>query len=349
MSNLENLLPPLSFAMPNWDARWPKAKLVEQYYEITAGPFDRGYRQRPQSSADLLFPNLKFGEVYAYGEDWRKISDEDLRDKETGIHPNVGEPGYVDPSWPRFTGVDLSGRGRRGNVIFTIAMSPDEVRHVVDVRMGAWSAPDMARQIDEVAREHHPLAIFVENNGYQNALIEMIRDMELSCAGLVNGFHTGQNKMKPDIGLPSIDVQFSQGLWRISIPHDEDEYDQRSPNAQGCVCPVCTFVRDAKTLTFEDLKVTPDTVMACWISKEASRLGGRWTIESVKVVKVDNRPALERARRNGSVYRIPSGQTAGVGRKKAKTDAWGRPVDEYKQIQARREAAEREAARAAAN
>jgi hypothetical protein len=296
--SFREVLPPLKFKMPSWEGRWTAEKLQERYFQITPRAFDRGFRQRPSSSTDLIFPHFRQNEVFFYNENWRSID-------------NPTHPGYVDPEWPRYLGVDLSGKHRRGNVVFVLALSPKGVRIVLDVVLGAWDSPEMARQINEAFKEHSPRVVFVENNAYQQALIDWIIDAGLDCASYVEGFHTGSKKMDPQIGLPSMDVQFSMGMWRCGVPHGEHEILAQAPGVHGCACGVCTWVRDCRVTTFED--DTPDTVMASFIAKEASRIGGKWTAESVQVVRAATHKALERARHGQSPYRI-------------RTDEWGRPL-----------------------
>jgi hypothetical protein len=309
---VREVIAPLKFRMPLWADRWAPDNLRERYFQITPRAFDRGFRQRPSSSMDLIFPHFAQNEIFFYSENWREIENE--------LHP-----GYVDPSWPRFIGADLSGAKRRGNVVFVVALSPTGIRHVIDVWIGAWDSPEMARQIDASFREHKPKIIFVENNAYQQALIDWIVDAKLDCAHYVEGFHTGSKKMDPIIGLPSMDVQFSMKLWRIGIPHSEHDIVAEAPGVHGCACGPCTWVRDCRTTTFED--DTPDSIMASFIAKEASRMGGKWTPEAVEIVKATTHKAMERVRHGATTpYRIPAGQKSSTFQRRKSTDEWGRPL-----------------------
>ena len=317
-----NLAPPLEFRLPNWDDRWSAEKLQHVYQKIGPTAFDRGYRQKPKTITDLFFPHFRQNIIYFYDEDWRAISNPD--------HPsyNPSHPAYVDPDWDIYVGVDLSGAKRRGNVIFVLAQGPNNMRKCLDVRMGAWEAPQTAREIDKVAREYQPKLIFVENNAYQTAIIEFITDMDLHAAPLVQGFKTGSNKLNPEIGLPSLDVQFSQQLWRLSIPHGEHDIVEHGSGhgIQGCACGRCSFVRDV--LDYTGMEKTPDTIMACFIAKEASRLsGGVWTQDSVAISRMDTADAMSKiANHKKSVLRIPAGTSNNPFKRKAQTDDWGRPI-----------------------
>ena len=317
----EKLAPPLEFRLPNWSERWSSDKLQHIYHKIGPTAFDRGYRQKPKTLTDLYFPHFRQNIIYFYNEDWRAISNPDSPSY------NPSHPAYVDPEWPIYVGVDLSGAKRRGNVIFVLAQGPNNMRKCLDVRMGAWESPQTAREIDKVAIEYKPQLIFVENNAYQTALIEFITDMDLHAAQFVQGFKTGSNKLNPEIGLPSLDVQFSMQQWRLSIPHDEhDIVVQGSGNGiQGCACGRCCFVRDV--LDYTGLEKTPDTIMACFIAKEASRLsGGVWTPESVLISKMDTAETVSKISKQRTMMRIPSGLSNNPFKKKVRTDDWGRAI-----------------------
>lgn len=310
--------------MPGWNARWPASRLQERCQLMTQRPFDRGYRQLPQSSLDCIFPNFIHNKIFFFDEDWRAVSFPDSPDYDP-IHP-----AFVDSQWPRYTGVDLSGKKRRGNVIFTIAVSPFGVKHVLDIRMGAWESPRTAREIDSVATEFEPVVIYVENNAYQTSIIEWITELNLSCAGKIEGFRTGQNKLNEDIGLPSIDVQYSLGQWRVSIPHGEHQIGERVDGVNGCGCGLCVYVRDTKTVTFED--DTPDTVMAGFIAKEASRAGMRWTPGAMAVGRMNTASTIRKASTSKTrTLKVPVGQS--TGQKKKKTDKWGRPFRKPEHIE----------------
>jgi hypothetical protein len=324
-----DLAPTLKCRLPLWEAKLPKPVLVARYHAIGAPAFDRGYRQRPQSSSDLVFGYFEEGKVYFWDEDWAKISSERLRqfdeDGRALEHPNRHVPGYVDPSWPRFTGVDLSSKTRRGTVIFTLALAPDGVHHPLDVRVGAWTAPEKAAEIEQVAQTFRPASIFIENNALQGMLVEWLEVGNLTCSKLVHGFNTGGTKMHPELGLPGINVQMSKGLWRVGIPHPEGEVRLRVPNYHECACGWCLYVRDTRTLTIEDVaaKKTPDTVMAMWLAKEAARQGRPWVASESRTHAFDRvRAPLVRSHD----YRIRAGTSHNPFRRRPRTDNYGRPL-----------------------
>ena len=278
---------------------WSVETLRTREAEVGARAFARGYRQKPYASDELLFPSFAPKRNYLYNEDWRLVSAEFLTEDESGnLVPdpyakegvdneeyNPGSPVYVSPAWPRFIGVDLSSKKRAGNVIFVIALDyTTDTMHALEILSGEWTSPETAQWLSDATQRHRPDMVFVENNGYQNAIIEWMKSAGLAGWTKVESYTTLNQKFDPDIGLPSLDVRFAQSQFKIAIPHAKSEIadpDPRDPTR--CVCTRCRFIRDISVTTREDS--TPDTVMACWIAKEASRAGVRF-VSPVRVVSV---------------------------------------------------------------
>lgn len=261
------LSPPLIFKIPGWSERPPES-LEAKRDEIKPPAFERSFRQKPHSSEDLFFPNFKPGKAFFYNEDWERISDSGSPEYDPT------NPAYVDPAWKRYSGVDRSSKKRRGTVVATIAISPYAVRHLIDIRIGAWTIGETCDQIQEVFETHKPVLIYVENNALQEDTIDTLKEREYSCWHVVEGFTTGKQKTSVEIGLPSLDSQFEQDMWRISIPHGRYEIAVNDPGNPGiCGCDICSLVSSLSTFTWADLDITPDSVMALWFAKEASRFG----------------------------------------------------------------------------
>ena len=290
------ILGPVKFKQPGWPSYWGPQALKDQEGLIKGRAFERGFRQKPQSSEDLIFPSLADDyhndkqQIIKYGLDWRRLQDAEREDYDEV--KNKKNLFYVDPDWPRYIGCDLSGKARRGTVIFTIALSPSGIRHVLDIRIGSWGAgPEFVRQLRKVDDTIllKPRRIFVENNAIQEAVIDNIKEMGGDFANKVHPFRTGNNKMDPVIGLPGIDVQFSERRWKIAVPHKKNvpsHPDKKNPTL--CICGICEYIRDATTVTSEDIASnnTPDTVAAHFIAKEASRHGQKYSDTSAQIVKL---------------------------------------------------------------
>lgn len=187
--------------------------------------------------------------------------------------PNCYAPGVTVADvqrrgYPTFVGVDLAGDKRPGNVIFVLAMDPSSMhRYPVEVLMGGWKSPETARHLHDVhMRWPNTRHILVENNGYQQALIDWIRQ---SGGGTwwykVESFTTGANKMKADIGLPSLELEFHHKMWSVPVA----EYKHHPVT---CQCGWCTW--DSQVRDYP-LGANDDSVLGMWFAREAlARWGG---------------------------------------------------------------------------
>ena len=97
--------------------------------------------------------------------------------------------------------------------------------------------------------------IYVENNAYQQALIDWTQTKGFDTIPII-AFTTGKQKSDAEIGLPALDVQFERHLWRFYIPKHE----------VGCRCTWCQFVREMKNYPVYD---TSDFVMSFWFAERA--------------------------------------------------------------------------------
>lgn len=284
------LVPEQIVKQPGWPDKWDEASLELELASIGLRSFKRGYCLEPQSDYDLVFPHFQEGSVYQYGVDWRSISDEH-NDNYDPISPF-----YVDPEWTRYVGCDIAGKNRRGTVIFILAISPSGVRHILDIRMGAWTAPEFVRQL-EVVNDIEllcPRIINVESN-YEASVSEWVREKGSPISTKIVASYTGKNKLDPEIGLPGIDLQYSSNRWKLGIPHLRGVPTEPDPKDRtACICGRCMFVYAAHTVTKDDIDThngTPDTIMAQWIAKEASRQGEKFSDTSVSVVRVSAQSA----------------------------------------------------------
>lgn len=284
---MSELLPATRIKIPGWESHWPVEELRDWLGRMGRQSFQRGFQQKPQSDDQLLFPHFRENAIFDFGINWRALSD-----PESPLF-NEKSPYYVDPAWPRYTGCDLSGRAKRGTCIFTLAIEPYGTRHILDIRLGNWGAgPDFVKQLELVYKSPilSPRVVFVENNAIQGATIEWAQDSGLGVASKIRPFYTGRNKMDPEIGLPSIDVQYEQARWRLAIPHGKYKPSQPDPrDPMICSCGLCMFWRDTSVFTRDDLKETPDTIMAQFFAKEASRQGERYSETSANVIKVSQK------------------------------------------------------------
>lgn len=230
---------PVVEKIPLWESRWDSEALKRRKSEIGELAFNRGFRQIPSSDEDALFKSLDNAIHYGY-----RISE------------------HILPEYPRFTSVDLSGDNRPGTVIFTFAVIPASgVKVVLDVHRGSWTMPETLQMINSVYSIWQPQFVAVETNGYQKALVEMIRTSNYRSIPVVS-HHTGMNKTNMEIGIQSLEVELENGLW--IFPFD-------TKHSIDCNCGMCAFVNELRAYPFGN---TDDCVMAWWIGKECQRLHG---------------------------------------------------------------------------
>jgi hypothetical protein len=172
---------------------------------------------------------------------------------------------------PVFVGVDLSSASRPGNVIFVAALDPiTQRRYPLEILMGNWTSPETAQRIADVNARHAVRYIIVENNAYQQSLVDWIRHaiVDHSFWYKVETFTTGRNKANPQYGLPSLEVEFKNKAWVVPV----DEFAGHDPS---CRCGWCVWSREVVDYP---VGATADTVMAMWFCREAmARWGGAGT------------------------------------------------------------------------
>jgi len=243
-----------SFYIPLWEEKWNKEALLVKKTVMTDADFARGYHCKPFSHRDLIFQNFsQCCDNEQSVEDYIAHLKRRIADDSDKIAVNF------------VTGVDLSSQKRPGNVIFTMAVVQDEgVMVPVDIRSGKWTSPEVADNIVEVYRLYRPMAIYVENNALQEAILQWIAQ-EIKRNNIpsmpIEGFMTGKQKSNPVIGVPGMEIELKNNMWKFCTK-DIDTHDTL------CDCPWCNWIREMKLYPFSD---TTDYIMAMWFAREAAR------------------------------------------------------------------------------
>jgi len=235
---------------PLWPQVWTREKLFEKWKQDPVA-FDRGFRNRPVSTEDALFPSLEMDPAWKLGT--TQDPPEIVAAKEAGstkVH--------------YYTGVDLSTKKKSHDysVIFTIGVDETtQLRWPVDIRRLRASSPDVARAIIEVYEKFQPLVIMVESNAYQHALIDWISEMKKLP---LQAYYTGAQKHNWDVGIRSLRVELQNKLWRIPY------WD----HSMECDCPWCAWKKEVLSYPWG---LHDDTVIAWWLAREGYRAvrGGR--------------------------------------------------------------------------
>jgi hypothetical protein len=240
-------------------AHWNRERLTK---EKTDNPraFARGFQMRAFTDSERMFPS--FTKCYAHGV----VTGEIMR-----------------RGWPVFVGVDLAGAKRPGNVIVVVALDPiTHRRYPIEILAGAWTSPETATKLGEVHMRHPNVrVIMVENNGYQQALIDWIKSSkgDHSYWYKIEAFTTGENKHAPQTGLPSLEVEFANGAWVIPA----DEFEGHPPT---CRCPWCVWKGEFRDYP---MGATTDHVMGTWFAREAVARWGTLSMGAGAVGDINTR------------------------------------------------------------
>lgn len=230
-------------SLPVWEAKWD-AKHLQDEAEVNPRSFERGFRQMAFTDSERKFPSF-----------------------ETCFTPGIVLGDISRRGWPTYAGVDLAGEKRPGNVIFVAAVDPTTLRrYPLEVLRGNWKSPEVCAQLAGVNARHPGLrVIMVENNGYQQSLIDWIRQSpgDNSFWFKVESYTTGfQTKVNPIYGLPGMEVEFKNKLW--VIPSGEFE-----GHPAHCQCGWCVWKLEVHDYP---MAASTDCVMAMAFCREAISL-----------------------------------------------------------------------------
>lgn len=187
--------------LPLWEEKWNETALRKQRGDMSARDFDRGFRQIAISEEDLFFPGAAI---------------------DASLDTNFCAAPYLAPDskWlklPRYTGIDLAiadaEAGGSYFVITVIAVDKNLERWILWIeRTRGISFDSQIQVIEDVHERFLPVIHKIENNGYQDAVVQNSRKKGLP----VEAYTTSSiSKRDLEIGLPSLGVEFEQGRWHI--------------------------------------------------------------------------------------------------------------------------------------
>jgi len=229
---------------PVWPERWPKQRILDWTEEF--GPLEAARQLMCQVRADgeSRFKRAWIDDCCALGRE-------------------QGARGFVHsldpkPGWATYTGVDLAvGLGKRNDltVLFTIAVDPEQRRHVLEVQSGRWTSPEIIQRIHDAHRRYRSI-VLVESNAAQQYLVQFAQQGN---AIPIRPFLTGRNKLNPALGVESLATELAQRKWVI-------------PNDGGTLHPEVSAWVD-EMLYYQPDAHTGDRLMAAWIAREGARTG----------------------------------------------------------------------------
>ena len=238
-----------------WPGHWPAEALTRREREIGARSFARQFLLQPVSDEERTFPEVAL----------QACLDDQVA---------VGQL-LVPDDWPRYAGVDLAaslGQKASWTVMLTVAVDPEtKRRHVLEIVRARQSFPDTIHMIRTQWKKHQHHLIFVESNGFQQAVVDQLPRED--CSIPVRGFHTGTQKYDEQIGIPSLSASMANGAWRIPARVDSHH--------SGCECGTCALIRE---LQFDPHSQYSDCLMAMWLCESAARGFGTHPADSFTIL-----------------------------------------------------------------
>jgi len=236
----------LTAQVPLWE-KWNAKVLKNKEEEVGKREFARGWRQQPLATDDILF---------------RPEHVEECIDSEAELYFPGQENtfrGTFPESYKCFMGVDLAIATKKSQGDFfciSIIVCDKTTRRKTLVGMfrdRGLTFSEQIRKIELWADYFDPNLIMVENNAYQEAIVqELKRKTDLP----VKSFTTNAvNKNDLENGLPRMAVEFEKHNWTIPMM-GEDERD---------LCGILI-----NELTSYPIGRHDDTMMALWFARRAA-------------------------------------------------------------------------------
>jgi len=220
-----------------WPDKWSEEKLKKREQEVGSRVFARQYLLNAMSDDERTFPEVSL----------EKSFDRTRR--------YIGED--IDPEWPTFGGVDLAsalGKKNAWTVIWTLARSPHDNRlYLKNLYRKRMKFPEIMRTLKEQYMEQHWQLCLVENNQFQQAVIDAAEEVDKSIP--IESFTTGINKANELVGLPGMAVAFEKSQFAIPaalFPLDPDD-----------TSPLAILMNELRTHPGGEFS---DTVMALWFA-----------------------------------------------------------------------------------
>lgn len=215
--------------------------------EIGQREFDRGYRLVPYTDSDRSFPS--FSKCCHFGVSPKAVVSE-------------------ESNWIFIGGIDFASLKRPGTVLSVVAVHKKtgmKVPLAINRLRGTQELPAL---MVKYFRQFGVELFFAENNGVQDALIDMLVTMlgqdKFKRYGIkIEGFLTGKNKADPIHGLPSIEKEFDNQEWMFCFDH--------KPN------PAVDDANDPWVITYYEFSNHPfyettDIVMSLWFAREGAKM-----------------------------------------------------------------------------
>jgi hypothetical protein len=248
-----------TYNQPRWPEHWSVERIARRKAELDAarpGEFARMMMCQARDEAQARFKLRSIERCKKLGMGRMFMNAVPGLPREQQPHLT----GYI-PGYRVVTGVDLAFSKKSSadqTCIFTIAVDPDENRHVLSVETGRWHGDEAVDHIIDVYSRFLSI-VYVENNAAQDLLVQNLRG---KTAVPVRPFTTGKNKVNMEYGVEAMSIELDNGKWIIPC----DRNGRCHPEVEAWI---------GEMLRYDPAKHTGDRLMASWIAKEAARVGSR--------------------------------------------------------------------------
>jgi len=223
-----------------WPKKWGEPELR---YSLKSDEreFERGFNNRPYTEGESLV-------------DWDSVvacMDDSIALGEMPFHCRVQVAGY-----------DLAiGKKAEAAHFATFMWGKGGEKYIpLDIRRAkALPFRQQIETVQEIAAKWAPNFHIVENNGYQQAMVDQLRQESAHLP--VEAFTTGKQKMDPYIGLPSLAPAFKNRQIVIPTKGGHDGTNE------ACQCPLCVWLRELRYFP----ATTSDVLMASWFAFDKIR------------------------------------------------------------------------------
>ena len=253
---------------PIWPppGKWSLEALEDRRLSIGDAAFARQYMLHSISAEDRFFNNDVLGP--AMDTRWRFRS------------PEYAE--FVE-GFPKVVGVDLAASMQDSaayTVLVTLAIGPHGEMYLVDIARGRMRHYETVEKIRENYREYHPQLVMVENNGYQQAMIDALEE-DAYLIPVAPFTTTAKAKHSESVGIRGMATMFQRGKWDIPVRGlvDRDKFDPDAPVTSLDTWLMSEVEKDVIASLLREFSDYPsgrfsDQVMACWFATHAASLSG---------------------------------------------------------------------------
>lgn len=237
-----------------WPEKWSMEKLYELYKDSPRS-FERQYLLRVTVEEDRIFSINDIVKCSKF---------------EYNINTEFYHKYIINPDWPRYAGVDLAasmGKKSAYTVMFTIAVDENDVKWPIEIIRKKQKFPDTINMIVEQYKKHNHTNIVVENNAYQQSVIDQIRSLNIDVP--ISAHHTGIKKMDEKIGLPALSAQLNRNRWVIPVEGCCSlGTDMGISLSHGEECVICAWLTELINAPYGQ---TSDIIMSMWMADAATK------------------------------------------------------------------------------